>query len=130
MMGGFGIAEFALLSKSSTHISNNNNTPKTFTQALRLKTPISSTDHVKPIAYNTDPNFPSEGGQPVKGYGFGRTDDGSISQDLREADFQYVTQEDCASRTVQFSNVILGEDVMCTEGTTTSTCTIKITMND
>ncbi len=91
-------------------------------QAIRLTTPIASSDSVKPLAYNTNPGFPSEG-QLVKGYGFGRTEEGSIAQELREADFLYITNEECTSRTV-FSNVKMGEDVMCTEGTTTSTCTI------
>lgn len=92
-----------------------------FFQIYRLATPIANTDPVKPISYNTDPTVPSDG-QSLNAYGFGLTEDGGRSDSLREADFQYITNQQCLGETVQFSNVIIGDDVMCVLESTASLC--------
>ena len=89
---------------------------------LKLKTPLSANDVAQPIPYNTDPNFPRPG-QTVLSMGFGLTENDRVSNDLLEAEMEYISNDECWGRSVQFNSVRQGPEVMCTDPIDgTSTC--------
>jgi hypothetical protein len=81
---------------------------------LKLATPLAADDAAQPIPYNTDPNYPLDG-QRVLAMGYGLTESNSVSAFLRESEMEYITNEDCWGRTIQFNNVQQGDEVMCTD---------------
>ncbi|KAL3924038.1 MAG: hypothetical protein SGILL_001287, partial [Bacillariaceae sp.] len=81
---------------------------------LKLATPLSRNDVAQPIPYNTDRNYPSPG-QSVLALGFGLTETQSVAPDLMEAEMEYISNDECWGRTIQFNNVIQAEEVMCTD---------------
>jgi Trypsin len=83
---------------------------------MRLESPIPSDDPiVQPIAFNADPSIPSIG-EELTVYGFGRTEAGSISQELRQATVQYISNDDCTKRFHQNGLNIppVAEEFICT----------------
>jgi trypsin len=81
---------------------------------LKLATPLAADDAAQPIPFNTDPNYPVVG-QRVVAMGFGITESNSVSGYLRESDFEYISNDECFGRTIQFNNVLQSDSVMCTD---------------
>ncbi|KAG7347620.1 trypsin [Nitzschia inconspicua] len=81
---------------------------------LKLQTPLAVDDVAQPIPFNTDPNYPVDG-QLVMALGFGVTESNSLPAYLKEAEFEYITNEKCFGRTIQFNNVLNSDEIMCTD---------------
>jgi hypothetical protein len=83
---------------------------------MRLETPIPTDDSViQPIVFNTDPSIPNIG-DDLTIYGLGRTETGSISQELRHATVQYISNDDCTQQFRQNGLNItpIAEEFICT----------------
>jgi hypothetical protein len=90
---------------------------------LKLETPLRSDDVAKPIPYNTDSAYPVVG-DTVTGFGMGLIDNTNyvVADELLEADFKYISNDQCFGR-IQFNNVQVGTEIMCTDPIDgTSTC--------
>jgi secreted trypsin-like serine protease len=98
---------------------------------LRLATPVAEGDVVKPMSFNSNPNIPTSNGNhsTLTVYGYGKTENGTLSHELRQATVQYISNEECTKRFEQNGvsmNVTLPNEFMCTtakmDGLDVSTC--------
>ena len=91
---------------------------------MKLETPLGPNDIAQPISYNTNSNIPTIG-QTVTGFGMGVIDTQTydISDGLMEADFKYISNDQCFGQ-VDFDNVKVGNEILCAVGDPagTSTC--------
>lgn len=95
---------------------------------LRLETPIPQDDSVvRPISFNHDSTVPKMD-DSLTIYGFGKTEAGGISNELRQAIVQYIDNSNCTDRFQQngiFMQSTLPSEFMCTIAPSTidvSTC--------
>jgi Trypsin len=100
---------------------------------MRLETPVSEDDPaLQPILINANTSIPSVN-DPLTVYGFGRTETGDISNELRHATVEYIDNQECTQRLQRpesnFSSV-LPLEFMCTVGPTNSTLDVSTCSGD
>jgi len=85
---------------------------------MRLSNPIDGNDAVKPIAVNTNNDYPLDSDR-LQLYGFGVTEPGGLSSSsyLRQVEMKYIENKVCGSRMQEFGGVSspnLSNEFLCT----------------
>ncbi|KAL3914075.1 MAG: hypothetical protein SGILL_006246, partial [Bacillariaceae sp.] len=96
---------------------------------MRLETPIGEDDVVKPIPFNRDSDLPNidDMDSRLSIYGYGKTETGSVANELRQVTMKYISNEECTERFQQNNvNVTIPKDFLCStkldDQFDTSTC--------